>query len=468
MIFTAIFVGLIAVFLPWFIVVPVVLIAFSFVFAFVYPEFAVTGLLAALFGVFPKFILPNLPVAGGSLRPEDVGIGLFLLILLLRHIGTIGTRLSFLKPYIAPIGAILVIAAVSVMYSFLVGRVPLKNILNEARSYYVWLMLPLLPLAVDSSERMRRFKGLLLALALILAIGGMIQAATGVHIFQRDQLMSLTTVDETYSGIARSASPGGVFMAGVFIYICAAFTMGTSASAWSTFLIGSILLGGIVVGFTRSLWVSVIIGLLLLAIYSRHSRYVTLISTLLIAGFLAFGGVAVSNPTYIEAVADRILTLNEEIKSGTSFGRRKIELGYAMPKLLSNPMMGVGMGAEYKPHTLDAFGWEGETRYIHNLYAAAATKMGFPGLFALLWLVGVMLWRSWRMVSSRKGDTAMVFACWWILLTSTLFTTATQPVLASTYGVATVALALFLMERKSSADTSVVGAEAVGRNGKSG
>lgn len=439
--------GLLAVVLPWFIIVPIVLVSASFVLAFAYPEFAAAALLAAMFGVFPSFILPNIPVAGGSVRPEDIGIAIFLLILMMRHAGTIGQRLATLKPYAWPICAILLSALVSIIYSFFIGKVPLKDIFNEARAYYVWLFLPLLPLAIDSAERMRRFGFLLLCLALLLAVGGMFQAVTGIHVFQRDQLMSLTTVDETFGGIARSASPGGVFMAAVFIYICAALTMRSKASVVGSFVVGTILLGGIVVGFTRSLWVSVIIGLILLAVYARHGRYLVLIGALLMAGFGALATLAVANPTYLDAVTGRLLTLNDEIKTGTSFGRRKVELDYAIPKVMKNPLVGVGMGGKYKPHTLDAFGWEGETRYIHNLYAAAATKMGVPGLLAMLWLVGVLLWRSWRLVSQRKGDRAVVFACWWVLLTSTIFTTATQPVLASSFGIATAALAIFMMER---------------------
>lgn len=439
--------GLLAVVMPWFIIIPVVLVFASFLFAFLYPEFAAAALLAAVFGVFPSFILPNIPVAGGSVRPEDVGISVFLLILLLRHAGSIGARLKPLKPYVAPICAILLLALISTIYAFFIGKVPAKDILNEARAYYVWLILPLLLLAIDTDDRMKRFQRLLIGLALVLATGGIFQASTGIHVFQRDQLMNLVTVDETFGNVGRSASPGGVFMAAVFIYVCAAFTMRSKASAIGSFLAGVILLGGLVVGFTRSLWVSVIFGLILLGVYARHGRYMVLLSALFFIGLGALSALAVANPTYLEAVTGRLLTLNEEIRSGTSFGRRKVELDYAIPKIVKNPMIGVGMGGKYKPHTLDAFGWEGETRYIHNLYAAAATKMGVPGLIAMLWLVGVLLWRSWRLVSLRKGDRAVVFACWWAILTSTIFTTATQPVLASTFGIATVALAILMMER---------------------
>lgn len=446
LLFSAIIAGLLAVVLPWFIVIPLVLVSISLILAFIYPEFAVAALLAAAFGAFPNFVLPNIPVAGGSVRPEDLGIAVFLLILLMRHAGTLGTRLRILRPYIAPLSVLLVLALVSTTYSFFIGKIPAKDILNEVRAYYVWLIFPLFPLAIDSADRMRRFSRLLVALALFLAAGGIFQATTGIHLFQRDQLMSLTTVDETFGGIARSASPGLVFMAGVFIYICAAYTMRPKPRVAGSVLVGMILLGGIVVSFTRSLWVSVLVGVILLAFFARQSRYMIMVGTMLMGGFAALSVLTVANPTYVEAITSRLLTINDEIKEGTSFGRRKIELDYAIPKVIENPLIGVGMGGKYKPHTLDAFGWEGETRYVHNMYAAVATKMGVPGLLALLWLVGVILWRSWRMVRRREGDPPVVFACWWVLLTSTIFTTATQPVLASSFGIATAALAIFMME----------------------
>lgn len=446
--------GLLAVVLPWFIIVPLVLVSLSLILAFHYPEFAVAALLAAMFGAFPNFILPSIPVAGGSVRPEDLGLFVFLLILLMRHVGNLRSRLWILKPYIAPIVALLIMALVSTMYSFFIGKAPAKDILNEARSYYAWLIFPLFPLAIDNENRMRRFGRLLVILALFLAVAGIFQAMTGVHIFQRDQMMSVVTVAESYGGIARSVSPGVIFVAAVFIYVCAAYTMRPKPSAIGSFVIGSILLGGVIVSFTRALWVSVLVGLLLLALYARQSRYMLMLGAILVSGFAALSTVAVYNPTYFEAITDRLLTINSEIKEGTSFGRRKIELSYAVPKVLDNPFVGVGMGGKYKPHTLDAIGWEGETRYIHNMYAAVATKLGIPGLVALLWLVAVMLWRSWGMVRRREGDRPVVFACWWVLLTSTIFVTLTQPILASSFGVATVALALFMMEWRPEAPKS--------------
>jgi O-antigen ligase len=445
-VFATLFASFAIIMLPWFFVIPIAIIPIGLAITFAYPEVAVAILLAAVFGVIPGFVLPSIPLLGGRIRPEDLGIIAFFFILLVRHAGRVGPSLVLIRPYLLPLGSLLVVAAISAVYALMLKKTPARDIFNEIRPFYYWLILPLLPLAVDSEARLNRFLRLLLILALLLAAGMLIQSVAGVRLFQGARVMGLTTVDETFGGIIRSTSPGEIFMHGAFVYLCAAYAMRRPIPVWLLILAGGLLAGGIIVGFTRGMWISVIIGLGLLALYSKQPRYLSLAAVLVTAGVIGVSVLSVTNPRYLDAVTERVTKIDAEIKSGSSFGRRKIEMDYAIPKIVDHPFAGVGLGGQYKPHTLEAFGWEGETRYIHTLYVALATKLGLPGLICAVWFVSFALWRSWRITRMPARDPAITFTALWTLLTATVITSVTQPNLVSTSGVATVALAIFLME----------------------
>jgi len=86
---------------------------------------------------------------------------------------------------------------------------------------------------------------------------------------------------------------------------------------------------------------------------------------------------------------------------------RIIELQYALKAFSSSPILGIGLGADYRPPIFtdisDKFGWEG-TNYVHN---ALAWWILDTGLIGLLITVCIFIYLI-RIIARRKGNDFLI------------------------------------------------------------
>jgi O-antigen ligase len=149
----------------------------------------------------------------------------------------------------------------------------------------------------------------------------------------------------------------------------------------------------------------------------------------------------------VQVIVERLLSIGTEIQVGESYGRRKTENEYAWEHIVNSPMLGVGLGGEYKPPSAQSIAWPGETRYIHNTYVNVATKMGVPALLALVALVTTMLVRGWTTIRiASSADRPIAVASFWTIMAAAVVTSLTQPNLISPGGAVSLAVAVFLTE----------------------
>jgi O-antigen ligase len=170
----------------------------------------------------------------------------------------------------------------------------------------------------------------------------------------------------------------------------------------------------------------------------------------ILAGLLFAGGIAITtlhfvSPNATSAVVNRALSVKEEIAQGHSFKRRSLENEYAVRSLVSSPILGLGLGARYKPYSWEN-AWEGEHRYIHNSFLYLAVKLGILApLLALLVLYRITLAaRDARRKSLVSSDRALMDSTTVGFLTPALVTAFTQPEWMSYAGVAFMATMLGL------------------------
>ncbi|MDD2943571.1 MAG: O-antigen ligase family protein [bacterium] len=447
--FISVFFGIVAGIFPWWFVVSAVIAICFFIIAWFFPEFAVVLLLASLFGVLPESLMPKLALGGGELKPEDLGIPVLFFILILKDYKNFKILISPLRHYVFPLGFFVGSALLSALIAVLYKTSPVKDVFNELRPYFTWLFLLVFFMAINNEKKILRFKVLLLILALILAAGVMVQSLSGVSIFGRGQeVRQLWSTGGGVAGVMRSTTPGMFLMTGVLIYIFAAYAKEQIKRPFLLCVFGAILSGGILVGFGRGMWLSVIIGIVMLAFFSRKAAYTKLIIVFGLVCGISFGGLLIVKPDYVSAIADRFLSVGEELERGSSFGRRKEENFYAIQKIEQSPLLGVGLGGRYKPENSETLAWPEQSRYIHNAYMKVAVKTGLPGLFAVLFFIAVTIWRTWDAARFRSGhkDPALAFAAFWVILTTMVFTSMTQPNFVASNGVASIALAIFLSE----------------------
>lgn len=439
--------GLMTAILPWWFVVSFAVIPAFIATVVVLPEIAVALVIAAYFGLFPESLLPRLPMFGGRLAPEDLGVICLLVVLCVRHAGSVFPRLGLVKAYLPVFVFLFATVVTSVAFSLGINGVPRKDVLNELRPFFAWLLLPLCVLAVDSEDRLRRFRYALFVIALLLSVGVVFQSISGIHVLSKGQFMELGTLGERHSDISRSTTPGMFLISASLLYVIATFVSRGVSHRFLFIGFALLLCGGIIVGFGRGLWVSFFMGLGLICIFMWGARCIRVMLIAAGIGVLGLAAVYMAKPKAVEIVAERILSIGDELRYGDSYGRRKTENAYALERVRESPLLGVGLGAEYKPSSAQSLSWLMETRYIHNSYVSAATKLGIPGLASIVSLVGLLGVRAWRAARLVQFEARpLAISALWVILAAGILTSFTQPNLMSPYGVVSIAVAAFFVE----------------------
>lgn len=443
-VFLSMTLGMLSVLMPWKFAIALALVPFFVLIAWNYPEVATGILVALLFGMIPDSILPKVSVGGGRLTAEDLGMLLFLLLLLLKNLSFHTNRF---QPYVIPLISLLGIAFISSVVAFLYKTAPIKDVLTESRAYFTWIMLPILFLAIDNEARRERFKYIIFAIGILSALAVIIQSFTGFSLFSKGQeVRALWTMGSATASVLRSTTPAMFIMSAVLIYLLASYSLGQIKNGLFFMTSCLILTGGILVGFGRGLWLSVIVGFFLISLFTRGSGYNRLLTTFMVLTLILISSLMIFKPDYLMAISDRFTSITSEAEHGESFGRRTVENSYAISKVAESPILGVGLGGHYKPAGPESLFWESETRYIHNSYVNVLTKIGFPGLLAMLWLVLRMQKRAWHVFRHTSVEKPLALSAFWILITTTIFTSITQPNLVAPNGIISIIIAVFLVE----------------------
>lgn len=444
----AILTGMMAVFLPWLILVPLLVVPVGLILAWIFPEIALVVLIAASFGVIPEYLLPRLPIGGGTIRVEDIGVVVLIGILLLRTAGDIGQAMRPIRSYFWPVGIFVLAAIVSAALAIGLKGVDQRSALQELRPFAYWLWLPAMCLAIRTELQMRRFLVGIAVVATVTAALLMFQSFTGYSIMTKGQaIRDLYTAGDHFRGVLRSTSPASFVILAVLMFLLSSFAYESGRVRGPLLVLLSLILaGGILVGFGRGVWVSALLGVLMLAYFVRTSRYIGVVCLLMACAATGIALLSIAKPDYAVAAYDRMFSISNELNYGTSFDRRRAENIAAFGAILESPVIGVGLGSDYMPINAETTSWESGTRYIHNTYIGTLLKLGLFGFFALMWLVWVTIARMWTAARRRSNVFPVHFAALWTVLAMMVFTAFTQPNLIAAPGVLTVCLAVFVSE----------------------
>jgi O-antigen ligase len=114
----------------------------------------------------------------------------------------------------------------------------------------------------------------------------------------------------------------------------------------------------------------------------------------------------------VDASWDRFSTINTGAFTGgdDSYNYRRLENEYAFPAIASNPVIGVGLGAAYRPMDPRLDNYTGEypgirTNTIHNSHLGILLQSGLLGYLSLMWLSLAFLlrgFRNWRKIPNAR------------------------------------------------------------------
>jgi len=388
--FLAAFFGLASAVLPSFFALALILIPITLLVAIFNVELALVVSVASIFGIIPIFLQPSLPIAGVVIHTGEMLLLMLGGLVLIKTLYRPTAIMQTLQPLHAPLIVLGIMYVISITYS--VGIKHDAYGLAETRNLVGWIALPVAIYAFR--WHFKRMDFYLRAFAVLVALLLVAQTVSGVRLIYADRGAEL--ISEEYSDVIRSSAGAANFLLGYALY----YALGRAAMARNKFLwvvLVNLLGLGLIVTFTRGAWFAAFAGMLLFFFITRAHRLMMGALTLTVLFALVLGGgLLVAKPHLIGAVEERLFSVEEEGGKGTSVGYRLNENKQALRAIAHNPVLGVGIGGEYKKYsgTHGREVHEGEFTYIHNSYLGLAVKLGLLAIIVPFWIYR-NLWRVW-------------------------------------------------------------------------
>lgn len=280
---------------------------------------------------------------------------------------------------------------ITLAWGYFYGVFYLKNYniyaLSEINSITAWLLTPALLITFNQKNNAKNVLKLILITGAIISFISIFQYATGISFGARvEQLETLGNVD---SGVTRATIPAKLFVLfSLFTFI----GWITSKRLSLGYLIGAIafiaLIGfALLVSFGRALWACAFIGVILTALLLGVRQLIVTVIAIAIAGSLGLMLLSIISPEVLGAAYERVLSVFKEGASSSSFGWRIGENIFAEQSIAKHPILGIGLGGEYKPPLVSSILFPNQTSYIHNSYYFWAMKLGIWGLLVPLFVV---------------------------------------------------------------------------------
>jgi hypothetical protein len=364
-------------------------------------------------------------------------------------------------------------ALLSTLIAIIGSALPWQQSLGEVRVVTSYLLF----FAVTNLVRDRRRLVLLVEGLLLLAAGVAVATAAQYLVGSSQSILAgrvavLATEGQVLSDVTRVIPPGQSLMVVAFV---AVFTLMVLERVRLIDLPRFLQLGllglGIMITFFRASWGAIALMLALLGFVANKQERQRFIGWVLVAALSVSMVIMVfmlqsesRGLKLAQAAFDRLSTLAssstyEDPQSSLQW--RMFEYSYALPHIWANPIIGLGLGARYRPLTSkDWAGFDGRP-FVHNGHIYILLKTGIFGYLGLMvFLLGVLVrgLRYWRRIPDpylRGIALAFALTSLAVLLVSILepyvMTTGWTPVIGVTAGVNEVIFNRF------SEDASVVG-----------
>jgi len=285
---------------------------------------------------------------------------------------------------------------------------------------------------------------------------------------------SLATQGTIYKDVTRIAPPGFSIILVSFVAILCILVLEKSRRVGKLKFFQFGLLGiALLFTFLRSYWAALIVVPLFLGYILKGYARQRFIRWGFVAMFSAVMILLVINSDpgsraarLTSASLERLRTLGSggTFQGGdSSLNWRKIENRYAFSTIASHPLIGLGMGARYRPRDLridqrdaDASAYDFR-RHIHNGHLWILLQSGLLGYLSLMWLSSVFLMRGlkyWRRISNdRMMGVALGFTLVYLVViiaaaaNSTFMQWRWTPVIGIIMGINEVILMKFRQEK---------------------
>jgi hypothetical protein len=410
--------GLIAVYLP----LKITLTAIAGIMLLKYlatrPVLVVLIIVALTSSIVFEESIPLIPIGVGSLHVSDV--------LLLFMLGTLGYRhiteknFTFAKsPLNTPLLLFITVSLVSATISVANFGADFNDVARQFRVINYYFLFFLITNLITEKDQIKLLIKGLLAIGAVVAAAMVVQAIIGESVqLMPGRIESATTFGSQFEAL-RILPPGQTLVFVTFIMsICMiTFTRDRQILFSGSFYLVLLLGAGVVLTYNRSYWVTAILGIMLLLLITATEnkiRLAALLTVVLIFGgstLALFGGTEGKIGATINAVTYRFTSIfaGKELRHSSPVDDRRIENEYAVEQIKKHPLLGIGLGNDYRPQI---YGPEDTlNNYVHNAYLWLLTDMGIVGFLFYCWFYFRFLIRAarnWQRITDIFLQSAVV------------------------------------------------------------
>ena len=242
------------------------------------------------------------------------------------------------------------------------------------RNFLPLALLPLLPRLLPDRQRVELTERLIILFGVLIALFIAIQAFASIQLLAgrfEDLGLARTT------GVTRTVLWGPELLIILSLLLIGRHGAGFALSRPWPLPAAAILLLGLMGTYTRTFWISTLVCVVLLTLFTAGLRGVLRLAAVIApATVVVWLAVYAISPRVGEAAFDRAFGITEEIQSGESFGWRGKENAMALEAIARNPLLGIGFNGVYKKSISTRGHFAGEEIYIHNAYLYFVLKMG--------------------------------------------------------------------------------------------
>lgn len=388
-------------------------------------EVGVICVLVVCASMFYESVIPKPITFGGMGFNVSEGIIVFMLAI---TIFEVGSRRELPK-FVSPTGAWLLLFVASAIMSMIVAYAKYKSspggtwdfaqCYNSIRLMFVYMLFFVIQAGVKNRKQLRT---IIIAALLVATVVSMLMAVqyflgTRVKVFfgtpyGGPRVENLSAEDQ---GVTRSLPPGLAIIA--VVLPIAAYLTACAKDKKKRRILGFITLSlviGLVFSFTRSLWSSMFIGLMIMWFISNKGTRKGLIRTTVIIPIiallvsLAVGTMApgAGGVKFRQALSERFLsTFQKDTIQSSSLQNRFYENRAAIKRIKENPIFGIGAGNPIRYGVAKTITKEQvlvPVTNMHNSYLEIWLILGLPGIIAFAGLSITFLIRCFLLFKTAK------------------------------------------------------------------
>lgn len=373
----------------------------------------------AYYDVMPTLSLyhfiPEIPILEDLRLLLGQGLMLFLLALFATSLELRTLRQRLATPLAPAVLAFLIAILVASLNGVFFRDVTLTKMVETARSYSFYLMFFVTLLCIRDRRALDRLLAVAFVMAVIVSILMFVQFAAG----ERFRVFLGRSVRvETFGGYSGRILPPGTEL----IWMSVPFVMSriplVSRRLSRLLMVGlGLLLGGLLLTFTRSVWMGTLLSMTVMAVLGRGAirrgvmRMFVVLAAFVTVLLMVLSLVSTENNDYMRPYVERFTSIfdPESYEEGSSAEARWVEISAAWPNIVRHPWLGIGVGGIYR----QTEEWDRSSErlymrgvsYIHNAYILLLTHTGILGLGTCLVMFLVFFVRARKIFHELEDPT---------------------------------------------------------------